>query len=191
MLYVQQNTELPAKEFIYNANANKFFSNYAKKHYDENSEKIKEQRKEHYDENSEKIKEQKKEHYDENSEKIKEQKKDHYDENSEKIKEQRKEHYDENSEKIKESMKKYKEKVIIKSTHKSGFDSVCISCCRLGNNTHPIKTEEEIEAKFPNAQRNLFFFMDDLKVNNQYRLCETCYRAFKEGRTPRLNMKTT
>lgn len=33
--------------------------------------------------------------------------------------------------------------------------------------------------------------MEELKVNNQYRLCETCYRAFKDGRTPRLNMKTT
>ena len=108
-----------------------------------------------------------KEHYDENTDKIKDQMKEHYGENSDKIKERMKRHYDENQERKKESMKKYNEKVNLKSKHKSGFESVCISCCRLGNNTHPIKTEEEIEAKFPNAQRNLFFFMDDLKVNNQ------------------------
>ena len=117
--------------------------------------------------------------------------KEHYDENSEKMKKQMKEHYDENSEKMKKQMKEHNEKVNLKSKHKSGFESVCISCCRLGNNSHPIKNQEEIEVKFPKADRNLFFFMEDFKVNNQYRLCETCYRAFKEGRTPRLNMKTT
>ena len=56
MLYVQQNTELPVKEFRYNANANKFFSNY----YEKNLQKRKKQMKENYDENSEKIKNQRK-----------------------------------------------------------------------------------------------------------------------------------
>jgi hypothetical protein len=97
MLYVQQNSELPPNEFLYNANSNKFFSKYNKKYYDKNSEKIKER-----------------------------------------MKEQMKKHYDNNPERKKESVKKYNEKVNLKSKHKSGFESVCISCCRLGNNTHLI-----------------------------------------------------
>jgi hypothetical protein len=54
-------------------------------------------------------------------------------------------------------VKKYNEKVNLKSKHKSGFESVCISCCRLGNNAHPIKNEEEIGVKFQNAQKKTYF----------------------------------
>ena len=42
MLYVQQNTELPPNEFLYNATANKFFSNYYEKNLEKRKKQVKE-----------------------------------------------------------------------------------------------------------------------------------------------------
>ena len=78
---------------------------------------------------------------------------------------------------------------MLQEKHKSGFDSTCVSCTRWGNNPHIIHGYDEIEEKFPDAS-GLFFLLEKYRFEGHWRLCGTCYRAFKEKRVPRLNMKT-
>ena len=82
------------------------------------------------------------------------------------------------------------EKELQKNIHKSGFQSVCISCTRWGNNQYMIKTEHDIETKFPKFTSAAFFLREDLKFEGSWRMCITCYSSFKREKIPRLNMRT-
>jgi len=87
-----------------------------KEYYQDNKEKIKENRKDYYQDNKEKIKENRKDYYEINKEKIKEKDKEYYLNNKEKKKEYREKYKQNNKEKIKEyyhnNKEKLKEKII-------------------------------------------------------------------------------
>ena len=89
-----------------------------------------------------------------------------------------------------QAAKEKRRQVTLKSTHMSGFQSICISCTRWGNNPNVIKTVQDIQTKFPKAKNAQFFLHTDMQYKGKWRMCATCYTAFKEGRVPKLNMKT-
>lgn len=93
-----------------------------KQYYEDNVEKLKEQKKQYYQENTDKIKEQKRQYYQENTDKIKEKERKYrqtntdimkekdrlyYQENADKAKEYQKQYYQENADKVKEYQKQY------------------------------------------------------------------------------------
>ena len=90
-----------------------------------------------------------------------------------------------------EKAKQKRAQALLKSEHKSGFQSICVSCTRWGNNTNRINREEDFGVRFPAATKDDFFLLPDMKYEGKWRLCDTCYRAFKEGRVPLLNMRKT
>ena len=53
--------------------------------------------------------------------------------------------------------KEKRRQATLKRTHMSSFQSICISCTRWGNNPHVIKSEKDIETKFPKGKTDLFF----------------------------------
>ena len=90
-----------------------------------------------------------------------------------------------------EKAKQKRAQALVKSEHKSGFQSVCVSCTRWGNNTNRINKEEDFGGRFPAATKEDFFLLPDMKYEGKWRLCDTCYKAFKQGRVPMLNMRKT
>ena len=90
-----------------------------------------------------------------------------------------------------EKAKQTRTKALLKSEHKSGFQSICVSCTRWGNNTNRINKEEDFGVRFPAARKEDFFLLPEMKYEEKWRLCDTCYRAFKGGRVPLLNMRKT
>ena len=193
MLYTQAKTEMPTADLRYKQSAIKFFSydpeNRRKKHekeYDSNAAKEK------YD--PENRQEKHKKEYDPENRQKKHKKE--YDPQAAKEKydpQAAKEKYDPQAAKEKYDPGAAKEKrrqVTLKSTHMSGFQSICISCTRWGNNPNVIKTVQDIQTKFPKAKNAQFFLHTDMQYKGKWRMCATCYTAFKEGRVPKLNMKT-
>ena len=202
MLYTQAKTEMPTADLRYKQSAIKFFSydpeNRRKKHekeYDSNAAKEK------YDPENRQKKHKKeydpqaaKENYDPQAAKEKydpQAAKEKYDPENRRKKHEKE--YDPQAAKEKYDPGAAKEKrrqVTLKSTHMSGFQSICISCTRWGNNPNVIKTVQDIQTKFPKAKNAQFFLHTDMQYKGKWRMCATCYTAFKEGRVPKLNMKT-
>ena len=87
-----------------------------KQYYQDNADKIKEQKKQYYEENVDKFKkyykdnaDKKKQYYQENFDKIKEKKKQYRQDNVDKIKEKNKQYKKDNADKLKEYMKQYRQ----------------------------------------------------------------------------------
>ena len=87
--------------------------------------------------------------------------------------------------------KETRTKALLKSKHKTGIESVCVSCTRWGNNPRIIINEQDIKSKFTKVKTGLFFLHEDLKLSDgKWRMCTSCYSGFKNEKVPRLNMKT-
>jgi hypothetical protein len=115
----------------------------SKERYENNKDKINEQKKEYNKNNKDKIKEQKKEYQKDNKDKIKEYQKEHYELNKDKLKEYQKEHYELNKNIISERHKKYykdnKDKFIERTTKL--YDCECGKTLRWGNKSDHNKTK--------------------------------------------------
>ena len=72
--------------------------------------------------------------------------------------------------------KEKRRQVTLKSTHMSGFQSICISCTRWGNNPNVIKTVQDIQTKFPKANNAQFFFAYRYAV--QRKVVNVCYLLY-------------
>jgi hypothetical protein len=81
-----------------------------KEYYEDNKDKVKEQRKEYYEDNKDKINERNKEYFEKNKDKVKEQRKEYREKNNDKVKELNKKYREKNNDKIKERQKEFYEK---------------------------------------------------------------------------------
>ena len=82
-----------------------------KQYYEQNKERISEQRKQHYEQNKERLLEQKKQYREQNRERLLEYGKQHYEQNKERRLEQSKQYYEQNKERIKQYYEQNKERI--------------------------------------------------------------------------------
>ena len=142
------------KEF-YEQNKDKILEQ-KKEFYEQNKDSILEHKKEYREQNKDKITKQQKKHYEQNKDKILEKQKEHYEQNKDKILEKQKERYEQNKDEILEQNKKYKEKNKEKISEKRKEKITCICGCEISrpNLSRHLKNDKHINLMKLQNQEN-------------------------------------